>query len=103
MQPDKAVLGKRYTCFQCGTKFYDLNREEPTCPSCGSDQRDDPNPAPHVLLLSKLKAERKRARAAPKKGVKPSREEEIEEEDDDLEDIEDDGDDDLDDDDDDDE
>ncbi len=82
MQPDKAVLGKRYSCFSCGTRFYDLNREEPTCPSCGKDQRDDPSPAPHIVLLSKLKAERKRARAAPKEAPEPVVEEDEEEEED---------------------
>ena len=39
---DKAMLGNRYVCFQCGTKFYDLNRAEPTCPECGADQREAP-------------------------------------------------------------
>jgi hypothetical protein len=39
---DKALLGKRYACFQCGTKFYDLNRPEPMCPECGADQREAP-------------------------------------------------------------
>ena len=32
-------LGKKYTCFECGTKFYDLGRPEPICPRCGVDQR----------------------------------------------------------------
>ncbi len=35
-------LGKKYTCFQCGTRFYDLNRPEPICPKCGADQRENP-------------------------------------------------------------
>ncbi|HMV66429.1 MAG TPA: FYDLN acid domain-containing protein [Myxococcota bacterium] len=39
---DKSKLGTRYACFQCGTKFYDLNRPEPTCPDCGADQREAP-------------------------------------------------------------
>jgi len=37
---DKATLGERYVCFSCETKFYDLNRPKPKCPSCGTDQRD---------------------------------------------------------------
>src|SRR5690606_34191853 len=37
----KARLGTRYTCFQCGTKFYDLNRE-PMCPECQADQGQAP-------------------------------------------------------------
>lgn len=39
---DKSKLGTRYACFQCGTKFYDLNRPEPLCPECGADQREAP-------------------------------------------------------------
>ncbi len=31
-------LGTRYKCFKCESKFYDLNRPEPICPSCGEDQ-----------------------------------------------------------------
>lgn len=50
---DKAVLGKRYTCFKCSTKFYDLNKAEPLCPKCGADQREDPTPDPKVALLQK--------------------------------------------------
>lgn len=30
--------GKKYTCFQCGCKFYDLNRGVALCPRCGTDQ-----------------------------------------------------------------
>ena len=34
-------LGIRYKCYKCGTKFYDLSRPEPLCPSCGVNQKDD--------------------------------------------------------------
>ncbi len=33
-------LGKKYTCYSCHTKFYDLGKAEPKCPKCGADQRD---------------------------------------------------------------
>ena len=33
-------LGRKYTCYSCHTKFYDLGKPEPLCPKCGSDQRD---------------------------------------------------------------
>jgi hypothetical protein len=33
-------LGKKYNCYSCHTKFYDLGKPEPTCPKCGADQRD---------------------------------------------------------------
>ena len=39
---DKAKLGTRYVCFQCGTRFYDLNRPAPLCPECSADQREAP-------------------------------------------------------------
>ena len=33
-------LGRKYTCYSCHTKFYDLGKPEPICPKCGADQRD---------------------------------------------------------------
>jgi uncharacterized protein (TIGR02300 family) len=41
-------LGTKYTCFKCGTKFYDLKKPAPVCPKCGADQRESPalKPAP---------------------------------------------------------
>jgi len=52
-----ADLGKKYTCYSCHTKFYDLGKPVPTCPKCGADQRDA-DEAPSVP------ASRSRARAA---------------------------------------
>ena len=51
----KATLGKRYTCFRCECKFYDLNKPEPICPKCGADQREDASPDPRVAVMSKYK------------------------------------------------
>ena len=41
-------LGTKFTCFNCGTKFYDFNKPEPLCPKCGADQKQSPanRPAP---------------------------------------------------------
>lgn len=39
---DKTLLGSRYTCFECGTKFYDLGREVAICPECEADQANAP-------------------------------------------------------------
>jgi len=50
---DKEKLGKRYACFQCGTKFYDLNRPEPLCPECGADQRQAPERDIKALLAGR--------------------------------------------------
>lgn len=33
-------LGRKYTCYSCHTKFYDLGKPVPLCPKCNSDQRD---------------------------------------------------------------
>jgi rubrerythrin len=34
------VLGRRYKCYKCGIKFYDLGKPQPLCPSCGANQLD---------------------------------------------------------------
>ena len=60
MPLDKAKLGVRYTCFECGAKFYDLNRPEPMCPACNADQREDPNPDPIEEMLRSLSKRRRR-------------------------------------------
>ena len=59
---DKSQLGTRYTCFQCGTKFYDLNRPAAICPSCGADQKDDPNPDPREAVLARFRGKGKPSR-----------------------------------------
>lgn len=33
-------LGRKYTCYSCHTKFYDLGKPIPICPKCGADQRE---------------------------------------------------------------
>jgi len=33
-------LGRKYTCYSCHTKFYDLGKPLPLCPKCGADQRE---------------------------------------------------------------
>lgn len=39
-------LGRKYSCYSCHTKFYDLGKATPVCPKCGADQRDaDDTPA----------------------------------------------------------
>ncbi len=62
-QQQKAKLGARFTCFQCGTKFYSLNRPEPTCPECGANQEEAPEKDIRTLLAS-TKGKRKAAAAA---------------------------------------
>lgn len=33
-------LGRKYTCYSCHTKFYDLGKPAPLCPKCNADQRN---------------------------------------------------------------
>ena len=47
-------LGKKYTCFKCQTKFYDLGKTEAVCPKCGSDQRDGPSADRLQAVLTRL-------------------------------------------------
>lgn len=43
---EKIKLGKKYACFKCGCKFYDLSRPQPICPKCGADQNEAPRQEP---------------------------------------------------------
>src|SRR3990167_1258858 len=38
----KINYGKRYQCFKCGCKFYDLNKPKAICPKCKADQSNSP-------------------------------------------------------------
>ncbi len=38
----KERLGAKWTCYACGTRFYDLKKPEPICPRCEADQRESP-------------------------------------------------------------
>lgn len=40
-----ANLGKKFTCFSCGTKFYDFGKPEAKCPKCAADQKAAPTKA----------------------------------------------------------
>ena len=35
-------LGKKFTCYNCSTKFYNLGKPEAICPKCGANQKDAP-------------------------------------------------------------
>jgi predicted nucleic acid-binding Zn-ribbon protein len=42
-------LGKKFECYNCRTKFYNLGKPEAICPKCGANQKDaksDEAPAP---------------------------------------------------------
>lgn len=37
-----ANLGKKWTCFSCGAKFYDFTKPEAICPKCAANQKEAP-------------------------------------------------------------
>ncbi len=43
-----ADLGKKFTCYQCGTKFYDFKKPEAVCPKCAANQKNAPAKAKAV-------------------------------------------------------
>ena len=52
----KKKLGKKYACYQCGCKFYDLSRPKPICPKCGADQNEAPTKARPALPKARVTA-----------------------------------------------
>ena len=69
-------LGNKHECKGCGTKFYDLEKTEIVCPSCGADQKDlsDSDEKPKAAKKSKdaKKKKKKKAKAAAKPDAKES-------------------------------
>jgi hypothetical protein len=51
-------LGKKFECYNCRTKFYNLGKPEAICPKCGANQKNaksdeappPPRPARRTLL-----------------------------------------------------
>ncbi len=81
---DKAKLGARYTCFECGTRFYDLNRPTPLCPECGTHQGEAPVRDIRALLSSGRKRAAAAATAEAAEEVKPLSTDDDEEEEEDV-------------------
>ncbi|MBS2027319.1 MAG: TIGR02300 family protein [Deltaproteobacteria bacterium] len=79
-------LGTKFTCFKCGTKFYDLKKPEPLCPKCGADQRESP-----ALKPASKRAPREKAPVA----VEPEVEDAAGDEDEDADELEEAGDEDV--------
>ncbi len=42
--------GRKYACYSCSTKFYDLNRPKAICPRCGADQSEEGFPGDDPLF-----------------------------------------------------
>ena len=49
-------LGQKHSCFGCGAKFYDLNRDETVCPRCGSNQEEAPRVTDMAAIAAKVLA-----------------------------------------------
>ena len=86
-------LGRKYTCYSCHTKFYDLGKPTPVCPKCGADQRDaeeapvyTPSRSRRVVVEEPAEEEEFTPAAEPaeaedeEEGIIPARDEEPEEE-----------------------
>ena len=57
MSPSAPHDTTRYSCHECGTKYYDLNKAKVACPKCGSDPKDDPRPKSKDALIERYKIE----------------------------------------------
>lgn len=66
-------LGSKFDCFKCDCKFYDLGQDEPLCPRCGADQRENPNPDPREAFLARFRRPTRR-KSRPKKKAAPKKE-----------------------------
>lgn len=75
-------LGTKYTCFECGTKFYDLKKPAPICPKCGADQRAVPPPAPTSRRASRAPAAAEEVAEEPDLDSEEDEDEDTEDEDD---------------------
>ena len=61
-----AKLGRKWTCYSCAGKFYDLQKPEAICPSCNADQAARPPeepPVPKKKKATRKKPARKTTRA----------------------------------------
>ena len=71
-------LGNKHECLECGTKFYDLGRNELICPNCGADQKvlaETQDSSSGKATTTKKKAKKK---AKAKKSAKKAKAEEPE-------------------------
>ena len=69
-------LGTKWTCFKCGTKYYDMKKPDPVCPKCGARPQD--NQAAKVAVGDKKRIAREVAEVP---ALEADEEEEIPEED----------------------
>ncbi len=49
-------LGRKWTCFSCGVRFYDFAKPTAVCPRCSNDQSNAPPPTAATRAKPKRKA-----------------------------------------------
>jgi hypothetical protein len=82
----KKKLGKKYACYECGCKFYDLGKPKPICPKCGADQKKAPQKevpsAPKAGVASasspRSRGRRRRDEESSMGGAEPYQEQDVE-------------------------
>lgn len=50
----RVELGKKHTCKECGVKFYDLNKDDPSCPECNTSVLIHNNTQVSDSIISKV-------------------------------------------------
>jgi hypothetical protein len=61
MRTRRSNLGTRRFCSSCSTKYYDLGKEDPSCPRCGAPaDNDDADPRDSAMARIKAEGPRKR-------------------------------------------
>jgi uncharacterized protein (TIGR02300 family) len=72
----KTDWGLKRTCQACGARFYDMGREAPACPKCGT--KFDPEAVLKAKRITKATADKAVPAAKAKPKPKPKPEEEVE-------------------------
>lgn len=80
--------GRKYTCYSCAAKFYDLGKPKAVCPKCGADQADAPEPEPEEKKIPIGKSPVKSVPAEEKPPKKKYRDDDDDVDDDDVDDEE---------------
>lgn len=86
-------LGTRCVCSSCDTKYYDLGKDNPSCPRCGAPAHgEDANPRATAMARIKAEGPRKRTKAEDEDlpfglGKSPDAEDEEEEEEEEMEEL----------------
>jgi len=69
--PAAVDYGKKWICYSCATKFYDLKKAKAVCPKCGADQASAPPPDADKGLKKKPPVAKVVAKPAAKVAAKP--------------------------------